>query len=155
MADSKSTEDDKDWENGLKSEPVTTYVSDETKELWKEHADNLDTTLSRFVEMMVNAGRSMYEDTAPEGYEDSDLVSANREIQALRNRIEEIESHPESADPIEVYSSLGEEYATVEEISESIDYSESEVYEAFQTLLDERVVEYDPMRNAYVRTEDA
>ncbi|MDY6776433.1 MAG: hypothetical protein SV253_10265 [Halobacteria archaeon] len=148
---SKSNE--KDWENGLKSEPVTTYVSHETKEVWKQHAENLDTTLSRFVEMMVTAGRSMHKDTAPEGYEDSDLVSANREIQALRDRIEEIESHPESADPIDVYTSLDEGYVTVDGISESMEYSESEVYEALQTLLDEEVVEYDPMRNAYRRTD--
>ncbi|MDY7081778.1 MAG: hypothetical protein SXQ77_05075, partial [Halobacteria archaeon] len=64
----REKEKNRDWNNGLESEPVTTYVSSETKEVWEQHADNLDVSLSRFIEMMVNAGRSVYDDTAPEGY---------------------------------------------------------------------------------------
>jgi len=66
---------------------VTTYVSAETKGVWEEHADNLGMSLSRFVETMVNAGRSIHEDTAPEGY-DADPVSVRREAKALRQEVE-------------------------------------------------------------------
>ncbi|MGK2230262.1 MAG: hypothetical protein ACI9QA_000414, partial [Methanobacteriota archaeon] len=80
-----------DWNNGLESEQVTTYIDETTKEVWKEHAEALGMSLSRFVESMVNAGRSLHEDTAPEGYEDTDPASARREAEALRQELETLE----------------------------------------------------------------
>ncbi len=139
-----------DWNNGLESEPVTTYVSAETKEVWKEHADNLGMSLSRFIESMVNAGRTLHEDTAPEGYEEVDAASARREAEALRQELEALEDD-EAADAVEVYAELDGEYETVDTLAQRVDAGEPEVYEALQSLLDEDLVEYDTMRNAYKR----
>lgn len=143
----------KGWNNGLESEPVTTYVSEDTKEVWSRHASELDMSLSRFVETMVNAGRSLYEDTAPEGYEDVDVVSARREIESLRDRLEAEESSPEPADAIQVYARVTDEPRTAEDVSTEVDAGETEVYEALQTLLAEDLVEYHPMSNGYTRTD--
>jgi len=138
-----------DWNNGLESEPVTTYVDETTKEVWKEHADALGMSLSRFVESMVSAGRSLHEETAPEGYEDVDAASARREAEALRQELEALEE-AERADAVEVYAALdGSAYETVEDVAGRVGADESAVYEALQTLLDEDLVEYDTMRNAY------
>jgi len=143
-----------DWNNGLESEPVTTYVRAETKEVWKEHADELGMSLSRFVESMVNAGRAEYEETAPEGYED-DPVSIKREAEALRQEVKALEGREdiEGADALEVYTALDGEYVTVGALAESVDADEPAVYETLQMLLEEELVEYDTMRNAYRRTE--
>ncbi len=142
-----------DWNNGLESEPVTTYVSPETKELWKEHADALGMSLSRFVETMVNAGRSVHEDTAPEGYE-ADPVSVRREAKALRQEVETLEGRGDvGTEAVEVYATLDGEYLTVEALADDIEADEPAVYEALQTLLEEGLIEYDTMRNAYRRAE--
>ncbi|MFP4174503.1 MAG: helix-turn-helix domain-containing protein [Halobacteriales archaeon] len=139
-----------DWNNGLESEPVTTYVDETTKEVWKEHAEALGMSLSRFVESMVNAGRSQHEETAPEGYEEVDAASARREAEALRQELEALEDS-KRADAVEVYAVLetSAEYETVESVADRVEADESAVYEALQTLLDEGLVEYDTMRNAY------
>ena len=139
-----------DWNNGLESEPVTTYVDEKTKEVWKEHAEALGMSLSRFVESMVNAGRSLHEGSAPEGYEEVDAASARREAEALRQELEALENG-DSVDAAEVYSVLeaSEGHETVETVADSVDADESAVYEALQALLDEGLVEYDTMRNAY------
>lgn len=138
------------WNNGLESEPVTTYVDEKTKELWQEHADALGMSLSRFVESMVNAGRSLHEETAPEGYEDIDAASARREAEALRQELEALED-TERADAVEVYAALeaSGRYETVESVADSVEVEESAVYEALQTLLEKGLIEYDTMRNAY------
>lgn len=143
----------KGWNNGLESEPVTTYVSEDTKEVWRRHASELDMSLSRFVETMVNAGRSLYEETAPEGYEDVDVVSARREIESLRERLEAEESSPEASDAIQVYARLDGEPRTAEDVAGDVDADEAEVYEALQTLLAEELVEYHPMSNGYTRSD--
>ncbi len=143
----------KGWNNGLESEPVTTYVSEETKEVWSHHASELDMSLSRFVETMVNAGRSLYEDTAPEGYEDVDVVSARREIEALRERLEAAETAPEPSDALDVLVRLDDEPRTAEDVAEDVEADENQVYEALQTLLSEELVEYHPMSNGYTRRE--
>lgn len=139
-----------DWNNGLESEPVTTYVDERTKEVWQEHAEALGMSLSRFVESMVNAGRSLHEGTAPEGYEDVDAASARREAEALRQELEALED-TERADAVEVYAALetSGEYETVESVADRVEVEESAVYEALQTLLEKGLVEYDTMRNAY------
>jgi hypothetical protein len=140
-----------DWNNGLESEPVTTYVSAETKEVWEEHADSLGMSLSRFVESMVNAGRSLHADTAPEGYEEVDAASARREAEALRQELETLEDG-ETADAVEVYAALdGSTYDTVDDVAERVGADDSAVYEALQALLDEGLAEYDTMRNAYTK----
>ncbi len=144
----------KGWNNGLESEPVTTYVSEDTKEVWRRHAEELDMSLSRFVEAMVNAGRSLYEDTAPQGYEDVDVVSAQREIQALQRKLEAREDSPEAADCLHVYSRLTDEPSSVEYIADEVDADEPEVYEALQTLIEEGLVDYHAMSNGYTRSED-
>lgn len=138
------------WNNGLESEPVTTYVDEKTKELWQEHADALGMSLSRFVESMVNAGRSLHEETAPEGYEDIDAASARREAEALRQELETLED-TERADAVEVYAALeaSGRYETVESVADRVEVEESAVYEALQTLLEKGLIEYDTMRNAY------
>ena len=142
-----------DWNNGLESEPVTTYVSPDTKEIWKEHADELGMSLSRFIESMVNAGRAEYDETAPEGYED-DPVSARREADALRQELKALEGRDEfGTEAVEVYAALDGEYVTVTALAEKAEEEESAVYEALQRLLEEELVEYDTMRNAYRRTE--
>lgn len=143
-----------DWNNGLESEPVTTYVSAETKEVWKEHADELGMSLSRFVESMVNAGRAEYAETAPEGYED-DIVSVRREAEALKQEVEALEGRVEDidVDAVEVFAALDGEYVTVGALAETVGADETDVYEALQTLLEEELVEYDTMRNAYRRIE--
>ena len=143
-----------DWNNGLESEPVTTYVSPDTKEVWKEHADELGMSLSRFVESMVNAGRAEYAESAPEGHED-DIVSMKREAEALRQEVEALKEREdiEGADALEVYTALDGEFVTVGALAETVEADEPAVYEALQTLLEEELVEYDTMRNAYRRKE--
>lgn len=142
-----------DWNNGLESEPVTTYVSPDTKEVWKKHADELGMSLSRFIESMVNAGRSEYAETAPEGYED-DPVSVRREADALKQKVETLEGREEfETEAVEVYAALDGEYVTVTALAEKVEEDEPAVYEALQRLLEEELVEYDTMRNAYRRTE--
>jgi len=142
-----------DWNNGLESEPVTTYVNPETKEAWKAHAEELGMSLSRFVESMVNAGRAEYAETAPEEYEE-DPVSVRREAEALRQEVEALGGREEfETEAVEVYAALDGEYVTVDALAESVEADESAVYEALQTLIEEKLVEYDTMRNAYRRKE--
>ena len=148
-----------DWNNGLESEPVTTYVSPETKEVWVDHADELGMSLSRFVESMVKVGRAEYADTAPEGHED-DIVGLRRETEALRQEIETLEGRVEGENAVEVYAELGDTaengddgYVTVETLADRVEADEPAVYESLQTLLEEGLIEYDTMRNAYRRTE--
>lgn len=143
-----------DWNNGLESEPVTTYVSAETKEVWEEHADALGMSLSRFIETMVNAGRSLHEETAPEGYEETDAASARREMKVLRQELEALEGREEvGTEAIDIYAALNGEYESVEDLADRVEEDESSVYEALQTLLEEDLVEYDTIRNAYRRVE--
>lgn len=137
-----------DWNNGLESEPVTTYVSPDTKEVWEAHAEELGMSLSRFVESMVNAGRAEYAETAPEGYED-DPVSVRREADALRQEVEALEGRADENEAVEVYAALDGEYVTVESLAETVETDEPAVYEALQALMEEGLVEYDTMRNAY------
>lgn len=140
-----------EWKNGLESEPVTTYVDAEVKEAWTEHAENLDVSLSRFVEMMVNAGRTMYTDSAPEDHDD-DLASAKRTIERLQDRLEAASERSEPGDAFAIYRALPQEgHASVEDVAASVEADESGVYEALQMLLDEELVEYDVMRNGYQR----
>jgi len=141
----------KGWNNGLESEPVTTYVDETTKTVWRDHAENLGMSLSEFVESMVNAGRAEYDETSPEGYENEDPVSARRELEALRQRLDVAERDDGGADPVGVFGELGDEYVTVGALSENFDATEDEVYEALQRLIQEGLVEYDTMRNAYRR----
>ncbi|MDZ7687536.1 MAG: hypothetical protein U5J64_02230 [Halobacteriales archaeon] len=142
-----------DWNNGLESEPVTTYVKAETKEVWKAHAEELGMSLSRFVESMVNAGRAEYAETAPEGYDDT--VSVKRDKEALRQEVEALREREDiEVDAVEVLAALDGEYVTVGAVAESVDADEPAVYEALQTLLEEELVEYDTMRNAYRRIDE-
>ena len=56
---------------------VKTYVPTEQKEIWRDHADDLDMSLSEFVRTMVQAGRRGFtpaetaesEEPASEGYD--------------------------------------------------------------------------------------
>jgi len=139
----------KGWNNGLESEPVTTYVDETTKTIWRKHAENLGMSMSEFVESMVNAGRTEYGGTAPKDYEEKDPVSAKREIEALRQRLELSEREKANTDPVEIFSVLNDEYVTVEALSDELDESEDGIYEALQRLIKEGLVEYDTMRNAY------
>lgn len=139
------------WKNGLESEPVTTYVSEETKQAWKEHANNLDVSLSRFVEMMVNSGRSVYSDSAPKGYEETDAASAERRIKALENELRLRESESK-ADTLQVYTELGDGYRSIDELREQVEGEESMIYESLQLLVDEGLVKYDVMKNGYTKT---
>lgn len=141
----------REWKNGLESEPVTTYVDAEVKSAWQEHAENLDVSLSRFVEMMVNAGRTVYADSAPEDRED-DLASAKRTISRLQDRLDAATERSEPGDAFAIYRCLQQEgYRSVEEVASDVDADESCVYEALQMLLDEDLVAYDVMRNGYQR----
>lgn len=139
------------WKNGLESEPVTTYVSEETKQAWKEHADNLDVSLSRFVEMMVNSGRTIYSDSAPKGFEETDPASAERRIKALENELRLRESDSK-ADTLQVYTELDDDYTSLDNLRERVEGDESMIYESLQLLVDEGLVEYDVMKNGYTKT---
>jgi len=70
-----------------------------------------------------------------------------QEVEALGGR-EEFET-----EAVEVYAALDGEYVTVDALAESVEADESAVYEALQTLIEEKLVEYDTMRNAYRRKE--
>ncbi len=50
----------KNWNNDLKKEPVTAYIEEDTKKEWEKEAEEMDVSLSKFIEMMVEAGRSFY-----------------------------------------------------------------------------------------------
>jgi DNA-binding transcriptional ArsR family regulator len=97
---------------------------------------------------MVNAGRAEYAETAPEGYED-DPVSVRREADALRQEVEALEGRADRKEAVEVYAALDGEYVTVESLAETVETDEPAVYEALQALMEEGLVEYDTMRNAY------
>ncbi|MFB6235283.1 MAG: DUF5805 domain-containing protein [Halopenitus sp.] len=60
---------------------VKTYVPRYQKEIWADHADELDMSQSEFVRTMVQAGRSDFDvdvalDTSSEGADDSNADSA-------------------------------------------------------------------------------
>jgi len=77
-----------------------------------------------------------------------------REAKALRQEVEALEGREEvGKEAVEVYAALDGEYETVEDLADSVEADESSVYEALQTLLEEDLVEYDTMRNAYRRAE--
>lgn len=134
------------WENGLESQPVTTYVSRETKDAWKDHADRLNVSLSRYVEMMVNAGRSIHKES--------------EETQAIQNgspngkdehkgKLELSESEPVHLN--EVHAALDSGYTSVEELSNRLNVDETSIYESLQELVRQELAEYDPMKNGYTR----
>lgn len=54
-------------ENETSRTTVRTYVPQYQKEVWREHADDLDMSQSEFVRTMVQAGRSGFELAPEEG----------------------------------------------------------------------------------------
>ncbi|MFB6284083.1 MAG: hypothetical protein ABEK59_09160 [Halobacteria archaeon] len=138
----------KDWNNGLESEPVTTYVSEGTKEAWKKHADEMNVTLSRYVELMVNAGRTMYTDSVPEETEADRLTKGTQE--KIREAADNSEVTVETIRGI--YRGLEDDvYREVKELSDQFDVEKDQVYRALQGLIDVEAVDYDAMRNGYRR----
>jgi predicted transcriptional regulator len=72
----------------------------------------------------------------------------------LKQKVETLEGREEfETEAVEVYAALDGEYVTVTALAEKVEEDEPSVYEALQRLLEEELVEYDTMRNAYRRTE--
>ncbi|MFW5929881.1 MAG: hypothetical protein ACOCT0_05630 [Halobacteriota archaeon] len=142
----------KGWNNGLESEPVTTYVSEDTKEAWKEHADALDMSLSRFVETMVNAGRSLYGDAVGTKGEDGQ-ADAGAEDSTVSGRGDEGEE-PTGYSGLEakVTETLGTEPVSVEDVAREAELDETTAYEVLQSLVASDAVSYDPLRDVYRTT---
>ncbi len=138
----------RNWSNGLESEPVTTYIDSDVKKSWEEHAEEMGVSLSRFIELMVNAGRKQYSDTT--SLEQRDEVSMEREIKVLRDRLESIDTIDRDRS-IEIYEAIDEEYRELEQISSDTDIDEKEVYESLQELISADLVEYSHLENAYRR----
>ena len=136
----------KNWNNGLKSEPVTTYVADETKEAWKEHADDMNVTLSRYVELMVNAGRTSYTESV------SEKTRGDEEAVRDKKVIEKVADETDASENVVrgIYYSLENQvYRDIDEISVQNEVNPETTYGVLQELMDFGVVDYDAVKDGY------
>ena len=80
---------------------VKTYVPTEQKDVWRDHADELDMSLSEFVRTMVQAGRRGFAPTDSEGGEEHRSEHADPRDNGLERRVHAaLESGPRSWDEL-------------------------------------------------------
>jgi hypothetical protein len=80
---------------------VKTYVPTEQKEIWRDHADELDMSLSEFVRTMVQAGRRGFAPTEPKGNEQPASEGSDPGGHDLERRVRgALESGPRSWDEL-------------------------------------------------------
>ena len=101
---------------------VKTYVPTEQKDLWRDHAEKLDMSLSEFVRTMVQAGRKGFAPTDSEGGEEHRSEHADPGDNGLERRVHAtLESGPRSWDEL-VQAVVGdvedELEATLDELQE-------------------------------------
>lgn len=80
---------------------VKTYVPAEQKDVWRDHADELNMSLSEFVRMMVQAGRKGFAPTEPTGDGEPASEPSNPGGRDLEARVHAVlESGPRSWDEL-------------------------------------------------------
>ena len=80
---------------------VKTYVPTEQKEIWRDHADDLDMSLSEFVRTMVQAGRRGFVPTESGGDEEPASEGSDPGGHDLERRVRAaLESGPRSWDEL-------------------------------------------------------
>jgi len=80
---------------------VKTYVPAEQKDVWRDHADELDMSLSEFVRTMVQAGRKGFAPTESEGNAEPAPEPSDPGGRDLETRVHAVlESGPRSWDEL-------------------------------------------------------
>ncbi|QWC20405.1 DUF5805 domain-containing protein [Halorubrum sp. 2020YC2] len=86
---------------GSDRQSVKTYVPTEQKDVWREHADELDMSLSEFVRTMVQAGRRGFAPAAETGSEEPASEPSDPGGRDLETRVRAVlESGPCSWDEL-------------------------------------------------------
>ena len=117
---------------------VKTYVPPDQKEIWSEHADDLDMSQSEFLRTMVQAGRRDFLSSVEEG----GSPGSNPGGDGLEDRV--LESL--SADGVVSWDEL---VATL-----SGDF-EDRLDEAVQSLTEAGQIRHDPRKGGYTRLDDS
>src|SRR6056297_1461568 len=101
---------------------VKTYVPTEQKDVWRDHADELDMSLSEFVRTMVQAGRRGFAPTESPDREEPASEPSNPRGHDLESGVREaLESGPRSWDELVeavVGDVEGELEATLDELQD-------------------------------------
>ncbi|SFR49851.1 DUF5805 domain-containing protein [Halorubrum sodomense] len=80
---------------------VKTYVPTEQKDVWRNHADELDMSLSEFVRTMVQAGRRGFTPTESAGHDEPAPEASDPQGHDLERRVHAaLESGPRSWDEL-------------------------------------------------------
>ena len=86
---------------GENRQSVKTYVPAEQKEVWRDHADELDMSLSEFVRTMIQAGRKGFVPTESAGDEEPASEPSDPRGRDLETRVHAVlESGPLSWDEL-------------------------------------------------------
>ncbi|MDB9232697.1 DUF5805 domain-containing protein [Halorubrum ezzemoulense] len=119
---------------------VKTYVPTEQKDVWRDHADELDMSLSEFVRTMVQAGRRGFAPTGSEGREESPSQPADPGGSDLEKRVHAaLESGPRSWDEL-VQAVVGD--------------VEDELEETLDELQERNRIRYSGREGGYVLTDE-
>lgn len=119
---------------------VKTYVPTEQKDVWRDHADELDMSLSEFVRTMVQAGRRGFAPTESTGEEEPASEGSDPGGRSLERRVHAaLESGPRSWDEL-VDAVVGD--------------VEDELEETLDDLQDRNRVRYSGRDGGYVLTDE-
>ena len=118
---------------------VKTYVPTEQKEVWREHADEMDMSLSEFVRAMVQGGRRGFAQTETEPDEEPASETSTPGGRDLERRVHAaLESGPRSWDEL-VQAVVGD--------------VEDDLEETLDDLQDRNRVRYSGRDGGYVLTD--
>lgn len=120
-----------------KDAAVKTYVTPEEKEIWRDHADQLDMSLAEYVRDMVNAGKRNFDlepvETLSTGHDPGGEPLETRVLQTLR---------------VTGYASWEELIAQFDDIEED------QLHETLQELQSENRIGYDGPNGGYTLIDD-
>jgi hypothetical protein len=115
---------------------IKTYVPSYQKEQWRDHADQLDMSLSEFVRAMVQSGRRPFE-LDPEGTDSPDATP----------RVDGLEEH--------VLDVLREDSCTWDELLDELsDHFADHLENTLEVLQSQNQIQYNP-RKGYTLTDGA
>ena len=119
---------------------VKTYVPTEQKEVWREHADEMDMSLSEFVRTMVQGGRRGFAPTETDPEEEPASETSTPRGRDLEGRVHAaLESGPRSWDDL------------VEAVVGDV---EDDLEETLDDLQDRNRVRYSGRDGGYVLTDE-
>lgn len=127
---------------------VKTYVPAYQKEHWKEHAEELDMSLSEFVRSMVQAGRSGFEgDDSADSGEADEVPGEEPGSPGATPGVEDVRTV--------VLDALREEPRSVDDLVDAVVGDlRDDVYDAVEALQADGSIQHDPRTGGYTVVAD-